>query len=272
MTDDLWRQWQAFAGLWAPGASPGAAGGDRGFGFAPVIDAAERFKAAVQTMLDGAAGGPEAAARAVQNFSDFLRDEFTAARPPWHAGFGAGVQSPPLADWPALGPMREHQQRWQRMSEAARRIDDAQRRLQRQWSDALRQAAADLAARLQPPPSAAADADALRKLYDTWIDCAEDAYARTAHSEAFCNAQAELVNAGSQWREELQAGIEHWAKLLDLPTRSEINTLTLRLRSIEQQLRAATAAPAAAPRAKPRVAPRQSASARRRKPRRKAGR
>jgi hypothetical protein len=81
-------------------------------------------------------------------------------------------------------------------------------------------------------------AEALHSLYDTWIDCAEEAYAHTAHSDAFCNALAEFVNASSQWRRELQASIEQWAKLLDLPTRSEINTLTQRLRSVEEQLRA----------------------------------
>ncbi|MGA2860272.1 MAG: poly(R)-hydroxyalkanoic acid synthase subunit PhaE [Steroidobacteraceae bacterium] len=280
MPDDLWRQWQAFAALWAP-AAPGtqaSSASDGSFGFAPFIDAAERFKAAAQTFLDGAASGSaSAAAAAAQNLSDFLRDEFADARLPWNAGFGPGVgaraQRSSISDWPALGPMREHQQRWQRMTEAGRRIDDAQRRLQRLWSDALRQAAADFAARLQPPLSSAADAEALRKLYDTWIDCAEDAYARTAHSEAFCNAQAELVNAGSQWRQELQAGIEHWAKLLDLPTRSEINTLAQRLKSIEEQLRAAVpAARAAAPRAKPRVARRKSSPARHKGVRRKAKR
>ncbi len=40
---------------------------------------------------------------------------------------------------------------------------------------------------------------------------------------------------------ELQASVEHWAKLLDLPTRSEINTLTQRLTAVEH----AAARPAA---------------------------
>jgi len=47
------------------------------------------------------------------------------------------------------------------------------------------------------------------------------------------------VNASSEWRRELQADIEHWAKLLDLPARGEINTLARRLKSVEDQLRAA---------------------------------
>jgi hypothetical protein len=273
MQDDLWQQWRAFATLWAPagsGAPPGrgaqAAGGS-GHGFAPFIDAAERFKAAAQSFVAAAADSAPAAAAAAQTFSDSLRDQFADALPPWSTLFGAAGSDrapPAFSDWPALGPMREHQQRWQRMAEAGRRVDEAQRRLQRLWSDVLRHAAADFAARLQQQPPGAADPAALRQLYDSWIDCAEDAYAHIAHSEAFCTAQAELVNAGSQWRQELRAGIEHWAKLLDLPTRSEINTLAQRLRSVEERLRcAAPRAQAAAPERKTRRAPRKSSPARR---------
>ena len=267
MQDELWRQWQGFAALWNP-VTPGAhssSAGEGNFGFKPFVDAAERFKTAAQSFLATAASGsPPAAAEAAQKFGDFLRDQFADARLPWNAPMGAGAgnsaQQPSWSDWPALGPMREHQQRWQRMAEAGRRVDEAQRRLQRLWSDALRQAAVDFAARLRAPLPGLADPEPMRKLYDSWIDCAEDAYARIAHGEAFCTAQAELVNAGSEWRQELRGGIEHWAKLLDLPTRSEINTLVQRLRSVEQQLRATVsgvragarkASPAASP-ARPR--------------------
>ena len=142
-------------------------------------------------------------------------------------------------DSPALGPTREHQQRWQRTAEAWRRIDAAQRRLQRLWSDALREAATAFAAQPGPPRGTAIDAEALHKLYDTWIDCAEQAYARTAHGDAFCDALTEFVNASSEWRRELQTSIEQCAKQLDLPTRTEINSLTHRLKALEEQLRAA---------------------------------
>jgi class III poly(R)-hydroxyalkanoic acid synthase PhaE subunit len=268
--DELWRQWQAFAALWTP-AAPGAQAGSAGnssFGFAPFIDAAERFKSAAQSFLATAGAGPAAAAaEAAQKFGEFLRDQFADARPSWNANLDPGradrARQASWGDWPALGPMRKHQQRWQRMADAGRRVEEAQRRLQRLWSDALRQAAADFAARLKPPLPDAADAEALRKLYDTWVDCAEEAYARSAHSEAFCDAQAELVNASSQWRAELRVGIEQWAKLLDLPTRSEINTLAQRLRSIEQQLRAAQpGARSAASESEARAAPRKPSSAR----------
>ena len=246
MDHDLWRQWQAFAALWVPGRpdSQASFGRDGAFGFTPIMDAAERFTAAARSFLDGAANASApAAGEAARAFSDFLREQFADFQLPWSSGIGAGAghgaPPPSMGDSPAFGATREHQQRWQRMAEASRRIAAAQHRLQRLWSDALREAAAAFAARLVPPQPTAVSAEALRKLYDTWIDCAEEAYARMAHGEAFCNALAEYVNASSQWRRELQASIEHMAKLLDLPTRSEINTLTQRLKSVEELLRAA---------------------------------
>ena len=134
---------------------------------------------------------------------------------------------------PALGASREFQLRAQRITEASRRIEEAQRRLQRIGADAMREAAASLynaeTWKRRITSSRAQLRRVLHKLYGTWIDCAEDAYARAAHGEAFCNALAEYVNASSEWRKELQASVEHWAKLLDLPTRSEINTLTQRI-------------------------------------------
>jgi polyhydroxyalkanoate synthase subunit PhaE len=241
---DLWRQWQAFAALLSS-ANPtpqARSGRDGGFSFAPFIDAAERFTAAARTILDGAGNASARTAdEAARAFSDFLREQFADFQMPWSAGPGAaGVPPAPMENSPAFGPTRQHQQRGQRTAEAWRRTDDARRRLQRLWSDALSEAATAFAARLGPPHAAAVSAEAVRKLYDLWIECAEEAYARAAHGDAFCEALSEFVNASSQWRREVQASIEHSAKLLDLPTRSEINTLTQRLKSVEEQLRAAS--------------------------------
>jgi hypothetical protein len=257
MDHDLWRQWQAFAALLssADPAQQAKSVRDGGFDFAPFIDAAERFTVAARTILDGAGNAAAGTAdEAARTFSDFLREQFADFQMPWSAAPGAaGAHPASMEHSPAFGPSREHQQRWQRTAEAWRRIEDARRRLQRLWSDALREAATAFAARLGPQSAAALSAEAVRKLYDLWTECAEEAYARAAHGEAFCEALSEFVNASSQWRREVQASIEHSAKLLDMPTRSEINTLTRRLRSVEEQLRAAskTRKPRApAPRAK----------------------
>src|SRR4029077_14631800 len=121
-----------------------------------------------RTILDGAGGASARTAdEAARTFSDFLREQFADFQMPWSAGLGAaGVQPAPMENSPALGPTREHQQRWQRTAEAWRRIDDARRCLQRLWSDALSEGATAFAARLGPPHAAAPSPEAVRKLYD----------------------------------------------------------------------------------------------------------
>ncbi len=244
MENDLWRQWQAFADLMNPALKSRSAA-DAVPGFAPFADAAERFSEAARTFLATIGKSPApAAADAARTFSDFLREQFADYHPPWSTGFGASAgfaQGSP--DSPALGPNREHQQRWQRATGAWRRMNEAQRRLQRLWSDTLREAAAIFAAKSGQLQSTSLGKDTLRKLYDTWIECAEEAYARTAHGEAFRESLTEFVNAGSEWRKELQTSVEHWSKQFDLPTRSEINSLNARLKALETQLRAARTRP-----------------------------
>ncbi len=242
MAIDPWRQWQAFAAAAAPGGLAPQAGLREGaFSFAPFVDAAERFATAARSFLEGTAhASAEAAAESARAFSDFLREQFTDLfQVPFKADYlaAAGMS---FGDAPALGLTREHQQCWQRTAEAWRRMADAQRRLQLLWSDTLRESAVAFAARIVPAQPTVASPESLHRLYDTWIDCAEEAYARMAHSEAYCGALAELVNAGSQCRQGLQASVEQSAKLLDLPTRSEVNTLTRRLQRLEERLRAAS--------------------------------
>lgn len=215
------------------------------------LGSAERFAGAAGRYIATLGSDPSSAAAAAQTFAEFLRDEFAApfvplgvagidsgrGFPPAATGFVPGV-TPAAPDFaPALGPAREHQERAQRSAAAWQRLDDAQRRLQRFWADALREAAAAFTRRLAeaPPP---AGAPGLQHLYDTWIDCAEEAYARAAHGQEFCDALADQVNASSDWRRESRASVEAWAKIWDLPTRSEINSLAERLRSLEEALRA----------------------------------
>ena len=178
--------------------------------FARVARAAERFAAAVRAYFSGADDlSAAAAAERTRNFGEALRDLFAECplrfAPELGAGIGSQAAQPGTWDAPALGATREHQLRWQRMSEAWASVDEAQRRLQRLWSDALRDAAAAFTDRLAQQPPIDMGAGSVQKLYDGWIDCAEDAYGRIAHSEPFCSALADLMNASSHWRREAQA-------------------------------------------------------------------
>jgi hypothetical protein len=236
VNDDPWSHWKAFAARAQHRPQRDA--------FTPLLDAAESFEAAARKFLEAAARAPSAD-EAARTFGHFLREQsMVFFQPPWSAPASAGgAPWAAVLDAPALGLTREHQQRWQRTADAARRVADAQRRLQCLWSDALRDAATAFASRLAAsapavPQAGAAFAATLRSLYDAWIDCAEQAYAGMAHGEPFCDTLADFVNAESQWRREFAASVEHWSKLMDLPTRSELNSLTLRLKSAEDELHA----------------------------------
>lgn len=67
------------------------------------------------------------------------------------------------------------------------------------WNTIARAAVEKFAQRLGDSPHAAPLADA-RTLYACWIDCAEEAYAETASSAAFCRALAELIRATAALR------------------------------------------------------------------------
>ncbi len=252
METDPWQRWRKFT---APPGGPG----DPGAASAPPMDFAERFNRAARAFLSAAdTAAPGAApAGAARVFGDALRDLFATLQSPLNGTRPAAATGQP--DLPmaplAFGAGREHQLRWQRLTEAWQALDEAQRRLQRLWLDALRNAADAFASRLGRPPAPGQGAEAIRGLYDAWIDCAEDAYSRIAHGAEFCQALADSVNAGSRWRRELKAIVEQSSALLDLPTRSEINTLQRRLRLVEAQLRATRQtpdAPAPAPKIRPR--------------------
>ncbi len=253
MSQEFWRQWQALAALspfgWNPGtgASPP---GSAATGIGTFADSAERFAAAVRDFFERArqthlspgaqSGENTAGASAAERLGNHLREQFAGFfPPPWPTG--AGAASPggsAFAEAPALGLGREHWLRAQRGLQAWNRVSQAQGRLQRIWSDTLREAAAAFTSQLRSAQTEPLTAEAINELYDVWIDCAELAYARNAHGDEFCDALAEYVNASGQWRRESAAGVEEWAKLFDLPTRTEINSLTRRLRELEARLRA----------------------------------
>lgn len=236
MEKDLWRQWQAYAELMFP---PGTASSfaQTPQWFAPYAEATERFSTEARRFFETARDSAKPAGEAARAFAASLREQFADFFPKlWGMDFAKGPQA---AAWPtgtdaaALGLTREHQLRWQRTLEAWSRMSAAQRRLQRLWSDVLQEAATGFAGPLAAASRSAPTDEALHKLYDNWIDCAEQAYARAAHGEEFSEAMAEFVNASSEWRRNLQDGIEQYAKLLDLPTRAEINSMLQRLKALE---------------------------------------
>ena len=64
----------------------------------------------------------------------------------------------------------------------------------------------------------------------------ETIFATLAKDSAFTTAQAECGNALSRLKQAQQALMEHWLKSHDLPTRSELNSVHLRLRDMSRRI------------------------------------
>ncbi len=125
--------------------------------------------------------------------------------------------------------------------------------------------------------------DGLRAIYNLWIDCGEEAYARQVATKEFPHLQAELVNALMRMKRHEQLMLDEVMTALNMPTRQEMDTTHRRVYDLQRQVRAlqdtleeaaetAAAAPARARRAAPKtktVAKQPAAPAK--KPRSRAG-
>jgi hypothetical protein len=245
---------QQLTALWT-GQPVGAAGGGGPFAAAGAA-AANPFAAAAAANPFAAfnplaAGGPFAAAPF--GASPFAAAPFGAApfaaapfaglagvgtAHPWAAffpGLAGGAFAPAAA--PALGPTREFQELCQRMAQLGEQVQQAQLRLLEQWNGIVSTALTQLGERASALLAAAPTPEALRALYDQWVDSAEAAYAQAAHGPAFAAAQAEFGNAQSRLRVAQREYLELAAREFDLPTRAEMNTVLQQLRELRQAVR-----------------------------------
>lgn len=177
-----------------------------------------------------APGGRDAAEHFGAFFQNFARDG--SALPPDFAGQASGGQG----FGPPLGHMREHEQAWRDLGEAQARYRHVEGELLAQLNAVQLEALALLEQRVVDKP-----VKEMRQLYDTWVECGEEVYARCVRSDAYCKTQAEFANAASALRLKQQVIVERALRMFDLPTRSEINSVHRQLRELKEQIHELTA-------------------------------
>jgi class III poly(R)-hydroxyalkanoic acid synthase PhaE subunit len=172
----------------------------------------------------------------------------------WHRVW-AGVQSlgdatvqgfaQALQQLPAVGLAREQTLAWREVAAAQAaclRLESELRAvLTRVQSDALTL----LEQRVSERRAAGRQVGSMRELYDLWVECGEQLYAKVAHSDEYCRLQGEVANAATHLRACQQRVIEHGLRHFDLPTRSELNTLHRQVRELREKLAEYEARPAA---------------------------
>jgi polyhydroxyalkanoate synthase subunit PhaE len=175
------------------------------------------------------------------------------------AGFPGGS-----AGWPPgavpLGPAAAgHGSQAQNAWELLMKLGSLQGELARYWSEIAQDSAQRFTARVGGTGAAGLTSEGALALYETWVQCAEEAYAATVRKEDFCRLQAQLANTTTALLLAQRRQADALARAWGLPTREEADALQRQLRELRQQLKERTAAPrASAPQAK--VAPRKAAA------------
>jgi class III poly(R)-hydroxyalkanoic acid synthase PhaE subunit len=151
---------------------------------------------------------------------------------------------------PALGYSREYQ-------EIGRRMQGLTEQFQRRCTDFVKQGAdigqsawAAIQKRSSGDPALLGSPAAL---YDAWIDCAEEAFARAAHTERFARLLADLCNLLSAFKVERGKLLEALARHLDWPSRAEVDSLHHQVRALTAAAEAAAVSTHSAPRATPKT-------------------
>ena len=216
-----WQRLEAASGQRWPGAPPWAAGSDPSVPRAGLEDAGAAFArfaadfARIGAPL-AAASDPAARAQLEQQLEALAQHLVAGAVPSWPAQPGQG------AEWAVA------LQTWSMV-----------------LAEIARATASAFVARLRgaDPPRT------LRATFDAWIDCAERAFQSAAHSDAFAQAQARLLNELVRLRIRQQALLEQASRLAGLPTRREVDALHDSMQQLKAELARRPAAPAATARA-----------------------
>lgn len=141
-----------------------------------------------------------------------------------------------LARLPPIGLAREHTEVWRELAAAQAECQRLEQELRAVLLGVQGDALNLLEQRVREHEGKGEAPGSYRDLYDLWVDCAEQVYAKVAHSEAYCKLQAQLGNASMRLRSRQQKVIEHGLKQFDLPTRSELNTVHRQLREQKQRI------------------------------------
>jgi len=169
---------------------------------------------------------------------------FTAAgAPPPGAAAPAGAAGSPAATgawWsfglPPLGPAVAQSGDAQRVLELLATLARLHGQLAAHWSEIAGSAARSFVARLGTAAAPPATPEQALRLYELWINCAEEAYGARVRREDFSRLQSELANTQAALLLEQRRHSDSLLRAFGLPTRNEVDALHTQLKELRRQL------------------------------------
>jgi class III poly(R)-hydroxyalkanoic acid synthase PhaE subunit len=126
---------------------------------------------------------------------------------------------------PGLGYTREQQESMQKLARHLLTYHDAFRAYKLAFAKTALASLVSVRKRLEAMHEKGEKIESLRGLYDLWVDASEEAYAEFAMSDEYQVVYGDLVNTLMQVRKDLNELAEHQYELMNIPTRSEIDTM-----------------------------------------------
>ena len=130
-----------------------------------------------------------------------------------------------------LGPLYQRQQKLDRASRAAQEYIAAQQ----EYAVLLQDLAQALSAAGEHGLSSAPSGCGPRALYDSWLEQVEPAYERFIHSERYSKAFGRMCNASATLIAHTRQSLEGLLRLLDVPTRQDLESTQRRLHELWRQ-------------------------------------
>ncbi len=234
--------------------------------YAQMQQVAARFGGADNSAADVAQAWKEAlgGGGTVNVFADMLKsmagrgvhgvEQWSEDMAPWlHA---LNTQGGSWLQMPTFGFAREHQERLQSLAAAQLECQEASNAFNTLLLKASESAFQVFERKLAEHEAPGLQISSPRKLFDLWIDAAEQAYAEIALSKDYREVYGNLVNAQMKLRAGVQKEVELASASLGMPTRSELDGAHRKIVELERALRklrdAASSPAPATPKAEPR--------------------
>jgi hypothetical protein len=227
---------------------------------AAFTDAAERFFELMKSFAPQPSRGSGATAADPADFAGALARQYeewlraTQTAGSWFAPPAAGATAtafaPGAMPWPfaplPLGMGAAATSDGQRAWELIAQLAQLQAQLAAHWHEIATTASQQFIARLGAASNEAPTLERSLKLYELWVDCAEEAYASTVRRDDFARLQAQLANVSAALLLEQRRHAETVAQAFGLPTRTEVDGIYAQLKELQRRLSGlAPAAPVA---------------------------
>lgn len=137
---------------------------------------------------------------------------------------------------PGLGPNREKYEKLKKLQEALNQYQE----VQKEFSETFSTFWPDIIEQLKIKINNVSDDEELasiQSLYNLWIDCAEDIYAKKTKTDTYQKNHSKLVNASMVVKKASDDLQEETLAALNIPSRKEIDTLSERLQKTRRENR-----------------------------------